>query len=85
MARCRKVWSIELQPRCGELLSKRLHTMKPLLSFLLFTTGITHAADLSFTLNNPGNVSAAIYDAHGRLVRELLHAEPMQGGKHTLA
>ena len=59
--------------------------MKPLLAFLLFITGITHAADIPITLDKPSNVSAAIYDAQGRMVRELTRAEPMQSGKHSLA
>jgi hypothetical protein len=57
--------------------------MKALLAFLL-TIGFNHAADIPFTLDKPGNVSAAIYDAQGRMVRELVRAEPMQSGKHTL-
>ena len=36
------------------------------------------------TLDKPGNVSAAVYDAQGSLVRELLHAAPMNAGKHSL-
>jgi hypothetical protein len=43
------------------------------------------AAQIPFTLEKPGNVSAAIYDAQGRMVRELSRAEPMQTGKHSLA
>ena len=54
------------------------------LAFLLLTTGLTHAADIPFTLTKPGNVSAAIYDAQGGLVRELLHAAPKNAGKHSL-
>ena len=38
----------------------------------------SHAADISFTLDRPGNVSAAIYDAQGRMVHELVRAETMQ-------
>ena len=58
--------------------------MKSLLTFLLLTTGITHAAEIPFTLAKPGNVSAAIYDAQGRMVRELTRAVPMNAGKHSL-
>jgi hypothetical protein len=58
--------------------------MKPLLALLLLTIGLTHAADIPFTLEKPGNVSAAIYDAQGRLVRELLHAALKNAGKHSL-
>jgi len=48
-------------------------------------TTATHAADIPFTLEKPGSVSAAIYDAQGRMVRELARAEPMQSGKQSLA
>jgi len=59
--------------------------MKQLLTILLLLiTGLTHAADIPFTLDKPGNVSAAIYDAQGRMVRELLHAAPRNPGKHSL-
>ncbi len=54
------------------------------LAFLLLTTGFTHAADIPFNLEKPGNASAAIYDAQGRLVRELLHAAPKTAGGHAL-
>lgn len=56
----------------------------PLTLLPLLLTGLTHAADIPFTLDQPGNVSAAIYDAQGRMVRELVRAQPMQGGKHSL-
>lgn len=53
--------------------------MRSLLTLLLLlTTGITHAAEIAFTLDKPGNVSAAIYDAQSRMVRELVRAETMQ-------
>ncbi|MCY2991143.1 MAG: hypothetical protein NTY19_25175 [Planctomycetota bacterium] len=39
---------------------------------------------ISFTIEKPGNVSAAVYDSEGRLVRELLHAVPMAAGKQSL-
>ena len=59
--------------------------MRRLLTFLfLLITGTTHAADIPFTLDKPGNVSAAIYDAQGGLVRELLHAAPKTAGGHAL-
>lgn len=35
---------------------------------------------VSYTLKQPGNVSAAIYDAKGRMVRELSRAEPKPAG-----
>jgi PA14 domain/FlgD Ig-like domain len=59
--------------------------MKQLLTLLLLTAGITPAADIPFTLEKPGNVSAAIYDAQGRMVRELARAEPIAVGKHSFA
>ena len=58
--------------------------MKSLLPFLLLTTSLLHAADIPFTLEKPGNVSAAIYDAQGRQVRTLRNAEPLDAGKHTI-
>ena len=58
--------------------------MKRLLALILLSTGITHAAEIPFTLAKPGNVSAAIYDTQGRMVRELVHAAPMNAGKHSL-
>lgn len=39
---------------------------------------------IPYELREPGRVSAAIYDANGRLVRELLHAVPKTAGKHFL-
>lgn len=33
-----------------------------IIALLLLTNSFTHAADIPFTLANPGNVSAAIYD-----------------------
>jgi YD repeat-containing protein len=39
---------------------------------------------ITVTLDKPGNVSAAVYDAQGNLVRELMHAAPMNAGKHSL-
>ena len=38
----------------------------------------------SYTLPNGGRVSVAVYDADGRMVRELTRAEPQQKGRHTL-
>jgi hypothetical protein len=43
-----------------------------------------HAGGIRYQLPRAGNVSAAIYDAEGRLVRELLHAAPQEAGRHTL-
>lgn len=55
-----------------------------IITLLLVTVGLTHAADIPFTLDKAGNVSAAIYDAQGRMVRELLHAAPKNAGRHSL-
>ena len=43
-----------------------------------------YAVDIPFTLDKSGNVSLAIYDAKGRMIRTLLRAEPMTVGKHTV-
>lgn len=59
---------------------------QPLLTILLLLhVAALHAADVPFTLAKPGNVSAAIYDSQGRLLRSLLHGKPMQAGEHRLA
>jgi hypothetical protein len=58
--------------------------MKLSLLTLLLTTGFTHAADIPFTLDKPGNVSAAIYGRDGALVRPLLYGEKRAAGEHTL-
>lgn len=52
--------------------------MRSLLTLLLLITGLTHAADIPFTLEKPGNASVAFYDAQGRMVHELVRAETMQ-------
>jgi len=58
--------------------------MKPHLSvLLLLSAGFVHATDIPLILQRPGNVSAAIYDAQGRMVRELARAEPLAAGKHS--
>jgi len=50
----------------------------------LFLLPLTHAATAAevvpYTLSQAGRVSAAVYDAEGRLVRELLHAAPKDAG-----
>ena len=43
-----------------------------------------HAFDFSIEVGKPANVSAAIYDSRGRMVRELARAEPMPAGKQSL-
>ena len=42
------------------------------------------ADKITVTLDKPGNVSAAVYYAQGSLVRELMHAAPMNASKHEL-
>jgi len=49
--------------------------------------GSSHAAQgqvITYTLNQPGFVSAAVYDGQGRMVRPLLYGEKQDGGSHTL-
>ena len=58
--------------------------MRTPLILLLLCASILTAADIPFTLAQPGNVSVAIYDAQGRLVRELARAQPMTLGSHSL-
>lgn len=41
---------------------------------------LTGSLPISFSVKKPGQVSAAVYDSQGRLVRELLHAVPMATG-----
>jgi hypothetical protein len=43
------------------------------------------ATDISFTLAKPGQVSAAIYDNEGRLLRSLAHGRAMEAGEQRLA
>ena len=49
----------------------------------LFLTA-AYAVDIPFTLDKPGNVSLAIYDAKGRMIRTLQNAKPLDAGPHTL-
>lgn len=51
--------------------------------FVLVAT-IASAADITFELSKPGNVSAAIYDSQGHLLRTLLYGKALPGGKHSL-
>ena len=55
---------------------------------ILVLLGLAHAATAAevvpYTLSQAGRVSAAVYDAEGRLVRELLHAAAQDAGKHSL-
>ena len=65
-------------------MNKLRNTAIAMMALALSSGRPAHAADIPFTLAKPGNVSAAIYDAQGRMVRELTRAEPRQTGKHTL-
>ena len=44
-----------------------------------------HAFDIAVEVGKPANVSAAIYDSQGRMVRELARALPLPAGRQTLA
>ncbi|MCY2991147.1 MAG: hypothetical protein NTY19_25205 [Planctomycetota bacterium] len=44
----------------------------------------TSGLPTSFTVEQPGRVSVAVYDSQGRLLRELLHAVPMAAGKQSM-
>ena len=52
--------------------------------FFFLTAGLLPGTHIPFTLEKQGNVSAAVYDSNGRMVRELLHAAPMSAGSHSL-
>lgn len=60
------------------------HTFTLFAVLLLAPLAALHAADIPITLDKPGSVSAAIYDSQNRMVRELLHAAPMNAGRHSL-
>ncbi len=51
---------------------------------LVLCAGMAGAVVIPFTLDQPGNVSAAVYDQEGRLVREMMHAVPMTAGKQSM-
>ena len=42
------------------------------------------AAGIALTLDKPGNMSLAIYDAKGRMIRTLQNAKPLAAGPHAL-
>lgn len=44
----------------------------------------TSGVPISYSIEKPGHVSAAVYDSEGQLVRELLHAVPMAADKQSL-
>ncbi|MFW6058811.1 MAG: FlgD immunoglobulin-like domain containing protein [Phycisphaeraceae bacterium] len=74
-------------------------TLSKCVSFhLLMTGGLTwvlaaapltgqspEAARITYELDEPGQVSAAVYDADGRLVRELRRGEQQDAGAHEIA
>jgi hypothetical protein len=45
----------------------------------------TAAETVPYTLEQPGRVSAAVYDAHGKMLRPLLYGEQQAAGKHSLS
>lgn len=55
-----------------------------LLSLGLLLAGCDHSGGIRYQLPQAGNVSAAVYDAEGRLVRELLRGAPQEAGQHSL-
>ena len=68
---------------------KSLRTMKPLLTFVLFTTGILHTAEpadhppvpIRFHLDEPRAVTLVIEDESGNRVRNLIGAQEFQIGR----
>jgi hypothetical protein len=50
----------------------------------LLLAGCDETGGIRYDLPQAGKVSAAVYDAEGRLVRELLHAAPQDAGRHAL-
>lgn len=54
-------------------------------TLVLTSWASVHAADITLKLAKPGNVSAAVYDSQGHLLRSLLHGKAMQAGEHRLA
>lgn len=44
--------------------------------------GATAELPITYQLGRDGNVSVAVYDANGRMVREVLRAEPQKSGEH---
>lgn len=56
-----------------------------IIGLLVLLAAVAEAAEVSFALAKPGNVSAAIYDAQGRLVRPLLTGQPLPAGKQRLS
>ena len=53
--------------------------------FLAVTTApAAHAFDITVEVGKPANVSTAIYDSQGRMVRELARALPLPAGQQTL-
>ena len=72
----------------GETAALLMRTLPTLAASHLFLLSLAHAATAAevvpYALEQAGRVSAAVYDADGRLVRELLHTAPLGAGKHSL-
>ena len=72
----------------GETAALLMRTLPTLAASHLFLLSLAHAATAAevvpYALEQAGRVSAAVYDAQGRLVRELLHTAPQDAGKHSL-
>ena len=58
----------------------RVALLSGVLGFMLYPA---IAYEVSYTLEAPGNVSLAIYDAGGNLIRELLRGQPTEKGTHV--
>lgn len=57
----------------------------PFIALLLAASAtVAHSVDIPFTLENPGNVSLAVYDKNGIQVRTLRKAEPVEAGSHKV-
>ncbi len=53
-------------------------------AFTLILTAAGKDIPVAYTVKTPGNVSAAIYNSKGNLVRELLRGKPTAAGTHLL-
>ena len=55
-----------------------------LATVVMADTPRTSGLPISFTVEKPGRVSLAIYDAKGRMIRTLHRAKPLPAGRHTV-
>ena len=63
---------------------KKPPTMKlHLPALIMFVITSAGAVEFPFELSKPGNVSFAVYDSQGYMVRELLRGEKQDAGKHA--